>query len=216
MQHPWMSASVHHFSSHKTYSPPPAAIPAILTYLALRAGEDRISQQHPAWFDFNGVGLNFDDNINLSDVGKTDAFVAYPPGIDGKAIHASSTHIFILSSDNTPQSERWECQWYRCLSFNDNVNTNPNPIADVNHEDFLPPKALKYSANPDTHLLSWNGTYRLGSIEGAWEGVFCVSDALSSRLLFASSSLSLYNFILFRSRYLRLVVSDMLARAPGT
>jgi len=62
------------------------------------------------------------------------------------------------------QSLRWDCQWYRCLSLGGGVE-----------------QVFRAGGNTaiDAEGLLRSGTYRLGSIEGVWEGVFSYTEFTS-------------------------------------
>lgn len=150
---------VQHFGlQHLLVTPPPAAIPAILCYLALRAREKRLLPL---------LGIADDDldegnliNMSLGASERHDAFVAYPRETEGSS-------RFRDKSIPPTRSERWECQWYRCLSVFGGVSAVTSGSG---------------GAGLGSDNLVASGTYRPGSIEGVWEGVFTVSFSFSHLL----------------------------------
>ncbi|KLO16536.1 hypothetical protein SCHPADRAFT_937878 [Schizopora paradoxa] len=132
-----------HFSLENIYfSPPPAALPAIVCYLALCAKEEQVL---PTLLEIAGLH----DGI---------------PGYHNIAVGSDAFLASLDDEDSSKQSFRWDCQWYRCLAFGGGVE-----------------QVFRAGGNTalDAEGLWKTGTYRLGSIEGFWEGVFSYTEFTS-------------------------------------
>lgn len=127
-------AVVKHFGTDiGRITPPPAAAAAILSYLALTA-RARLDAHETSIFG----------NLHIFD-----AFISrYAPGIEGNPFKA-------FQPTNLSRSDRWECEWERCIE--------PASILNKDHK--------VRAFNP-------------GSIDGTWDGNFTVSEMSLYQLLF--------------------------------
>lgn len=116
-------------------SPPPVSVPAILSYLALRANERLIESLLTSFIDMEAVSMP-----------ERNTYLAYPTAEEER--HGEC---------EWNMSERWECEWYRCFNTGD--------------EDGAP--------DSGDHVTS-GFKYKMGSLDGAWEGVFSVSYRIPS------------------------------------
>jgi len=95
------------------------------------------------------------------------------PGFNNSADGPDAFVAYPGEEDAVKQSLRWDCQWYRCLSLGGGVE-----------QIFL----AGGNTAIDAEGLLQSGTYRLGSIEGVWEGVFSYTEFTSYASLLSGAA----------------------------